>query len=204
MKAAFCTAVGSFELRDVEEPKPGPGEVVLRVRSCGICGSDLHYYHGGFPAPAVCPGHEISGDVVAVGPECDATAIGDRVAVEPLVVCRQCPACRTGNHQLCRQLQILGTMLDGGFAEFLRVPAYTLFPIPAAVDEEVGALAEPLAVGVHAMRLAGVAGGDRVLILGGGTIGLLSIAAASHRRGARSEAGLHRQGQLSGDAGGGA
>lgn len=178
MIAAFCTQAGQFALRDVERPLPDAGEVVVRVRSCGVCGSDLHFFHGGFPPPPVCPGHEISGEVVDVGAGGGTLHAGDRVTVEPLVVCRECWACRTGNYQQCTQLRVLGTMLDGGFAEYLRVPAYTLFPLPAAVDFEVGALAEPLAVAVHAVRVANVGLGDRVLVLGAGTIGLLSIAAA--------------------------
>jgi 2-desacetyl-2-hydroxyethyl bacteriochlorophyllide A dehydrogenase len=176
--AAFCTEPGRFELRDVERPPPGEGAAIVRVRSCGICGSDLHFFHGGFPPPPVCPGHEISGEVADVGGAAGALRAGDRVAVEPLVVCRECWACRTGEYQLCRHLRILGTMVDGGMAEYVRVPAYALFVLPAAVDFEVGALAEPLAVAVHAVRLANVQLGDRVLVLGAGTIGLLSVAAA--------------------------
>jgi len=178
MHAAFCTAPGILEVRDVPRPEPGPGEVIVKVRSCGICGSDLHWFCGGFPPPPICPGHEISGEVADVGEGVSRVRPGDRVAVEPLVVCRDCWACRTGDYQLCRTLRIAGTMVDGGFAEYLRMPAYALFHLPAAVDFEVGALAEPLAVCTHAMRLANVRLGDRVLVLGAGTIGLLSVAAA--------------------------
>ncbi|MCK6554419.1 alcohol dehydrogenase catalytic domain-containing protein [Candidatus Binatia bacterium] len=177
MLAAFCDAPGRLDVRQVVEPVPGPGEVVVRVRSCGICGSDLHFFHGALPPPSVCPGHEISGEVYEVG-QGAALRPGDRVAVEPLVVCRECVYCRTGDYQLCRHFQILGAMVDGGFAEFVRVPAYAAFPLPAGVDCEVGALTEPLAVTVHAVRLAPVRFGHRVLILGGGTIGLLAVAAA--------------------------
>ncbi len=197
MIAAFCTAAGRFELRALDSPHPQAGEVIVKVRSCGICGSDLHFFHGGFPPPPVCPGHEISGEVVEVGadsglrpqtsgsglpearsPKPEAWSVGDRVAVEPLVVCRECWACRTGDYQLCTHFRLLGTMLDGGFAEYLRVPAYALFALPAGVDLEVGALTEPLAVAVHAARLANLRLGDRVLVLGAGTIGLLCVAAA--------------------------
>ncbi len=178
MIAAFCTAPGRFELRGVERPSPGDGEAIVRVRSCGICGSDLHFFHGGFPPPPVCPGHEISGEVVEGGGAAGALRAGDRVAVEPLVVCRECWACRSGEYQLCRQLRILGTMVDGGMAEYVRVPAYALYALPGVVDFEVGALTEPLAVAVHAVRLASMRLGDRVLVLGAGTIGLLCVAAA--------------------------
>jgi L-iditol 2-dehydrogenase len=177
MKAAYCTEPGRFEMRELEQPVPGAGEAIIRVRSCGICGSDLHFFQGALPPPSVCPGHEISGEVVDVG---DGTRVrcGDRVAVEPLVVCRECSYCRTGNYQLCERYRVLGMMLDGGFAEYLRMPSYALFPLPANVDFEVGALAEPLSVAVHAVRLANVRLGDRVAVLGAGSIGVLSVAAA--------------------------
>lgn len=178
MLTTRCTAARTLELLEVPVPTPGPGDVVVKVRSCGICGSDLHFYSGGFPPPAVCPGHEISGEIAALGSEVRGFQLGDRVAVEPLVVCRECPCCRTGNYQLCRNLQVLGNMRDGGFAEALLTPAYTLFPLPDAVDFEVGALAEPLAVAVHAVRIGGVRLGDRVLVQGAGTIGLMGVAAA--------------------------
>lgn len=177
MRAAFCSEPGMFQLRDSARPVPGPGEVLIRVARCGICGSDLHYFHGGFPPPVVCPGHEISGEVVELGPDAS-WKVGDRVAVEPLVVCRECWACRTGDYQLCSRMRLLGTSRDGGFAEYLCMPSYALFALPTGVDLEVGALTEPLAVAVHAARLAEVRLGERVLVLGGGTIGLLAIAAA--------------------------
>jgi len=177
MRAAFCTGTEQLEVRDVPEPVPGPGEVIVRVRSCGICGSDLHFFHGALPAPSVCPGHEISGEVYEVGQAVDLHP-GDRVAVEPLVVCRECVYCRTGDYQLCRRFRLLGAMVDGGFAEYVRVPAYAAFPLPPGMDCEVGALTEPLAVAVHAVRLAPVRLGHRVLVLGGGTIGLVAVAAA--------------------------
>jgi 2-desacetyl-2-hydroxyethyl bacteriochlorophyllide A dehydrogenase len=178
MLTTRCPSPRTIELLDIPKPESGPGETVIRVRSCGICGSDLHFFHGGFPPPPVCPGHEISGEVVAVGEATGTIRPGDRVAVEPLVVCRECWACRTGDYQLCTHFRLLGTMLDGGFAEYVRVPEYALFPLPAGVDYEVGALTEPLAVAVHAARLANVRLGDRVLVLGAGTIGLLCVAAA--------------------------
>jgi 2-desacetyl-2-hydroxyethyl bacteriochlorophyllide A dehydrogenase len=177
MRAAYCTQPGGFEVREVERPAPVDGEALVKVRACGICGSDLHFFQGNFPPPAICPGHEISGEVVEVGGVSHLRR-GDRVAVEPLVVCRECAYCRTGDYQLCPQMRLVGTVADGGFAEYIRMPSYALYPLPAAVDVEVGALAEPLAVAVHGARLANLRLGDRVLVLGAGTIGLLSVAAA--------------------------
>ncbi len=178
MIAAFCTRPGNFELRDIERPLAGAGEALIKVRRCGICGSDVHFFQGGgFAPPPVCPGHEISGEVAEVGSGVTLQR-GDRVAVEPLVVCRQCPYCRAGDYQLCQESRLLGTTLNGGFAEYLCMPASALFLLPAEVSFAVGALTEPLAVAVHAVRLAGVQLGHRVVVIGGGTIGLMSAAAA--------------------------
>src|SRR5512139_2674965 len=167
MRAAFCTAPGVFEVREVEPLIPAPGEAIVRVLRCGICGSDLHFFHRGTQLPSVCPGHEISGEVVdvAAGAEPHLT-IGTRVAVEPLVRCRECRACRSGDYQLCRAMRVFGNTLNGGFAEYLSVPSYALFPLPAGLDLDVAALTEPLSVAVHAVRLADVRPGDRVLVLG--------------------------------------
>lgn len=178
MQAAFCTQPGSLELRDVDWPVPGHDEAVIKVRNCGICGSDLHFFQGNFPPPAVCPGHEISGEVVEVGGGVRSLRAGDRVAVEPLLVCGECAYCRTGDYQICRRFRVAGITADGGFAECIRMPAYALYRLPPSVDFEVGALTEPLAVTVHALRLANVRLGDRVLVLGSGTIGLLAVASA--------------------------
>ena len=177
MKGALCTRPGTFELREIDDPSPGSGEVVVRVRSCGICGSDLHYFNGAFRLPSVCPGHEISGEVAAVGPNV-AARVGERVAMEPRSVCRECWCCRTGNFQICADARFLGDAYHGGFAEYVRIPEYALVPVPSAVGFDVAALAEPLAVAVHAVRVAQVALGDRVAVLGAGTIGLLAVAAA--------------------------
>jgi L-iditol 2-dehydrogenase len=178
MLAAYCAGPGKIELREMPRPTPGPGRVVVKVHNCGVCGSDLHYFTGGLPAPSVCPGHEISGEVAEVGAAVSAFAPGDRVAVEPAITCGRCPNCRVGDYQLCREFKVLGTHVPGGFAEYLEMPAYALFKLPAEVGWAVAALTEPLAVGVHAVRLGNVRLGDRVLVLGAGTIGLLAALAA--------------------------
>lgn len=178
MKEAFLAGSGVLELRDVETPRAVEGQVVVAVHYCGICGSDLHWFHGNSPGPRVCPGHEFCGEVVEVGPGGEAGLLGRSVAVEPLITCRNCWQCRSGNYQLCQSLRIIGIMRPGGFAERVVVPEYAVYPLPAGIDLELASLTEPTAVAVHAVRLAGVGSGDRVLVLGGGTIGLLSILAA--------------------------
>lgn len=178
MLAAFCAHPGTLELREVETPSLEAREVLVKVHSCGICGSDLHYYHGALPPPAACPGHEISGEVIAFGAEVSRFATGERVAIEPLIVCQSCEACTRGDYQLCPRLRILGQSRAGGFAELIAVPDYAVYRLPESVECALGALTEPLAVGVHAVRLAAVRTSERVLVLGGGTIGLLAVAAA--------------------------
>jgi 2-desacetyl-2-hydroxyethyl bacteriochlorophyllide A dehydrogenase len=178
MRAAFCPAAGVIELREVPLPDPGAGEVIVRVRACGICGSDLHWFQGALPPPRVCPGHEIAGEVAACGAGVRAVREGDRVAIEPMVVCRECRYCRAGTPQRCPHMRILGMHRPGGLADMVAVPAYALFGLPTALAFELGALAEPTAVCVHAVRSGGVAIGDRVLVLGAGTIGLLAVLTA--------------------------
>ncbi|HWQ28889.1 MAG TPA: alcohol dehydrogenase catalytic domain-containing protein, partial [Dehalococcoidia bacterium] len=179
MRAAAVDGPRSFSIREVERPAPGPGEALVRVRNCGICGSDLHFYRGDFPAmPGLVMGHEIAGEVAAVGEGVANVRKGDRVAVEPLIVCGKCAYCRSGSYQLCPERKLLGTFAPGGFAEYVRIPAAMLYRLPDDVPFELGALVEPVAVAVHGLRLVKFEGGERVLALGGGTIGLVSAAAA--------------------------
>lgn len=178
MRAAFSRKPGTVELREVPIPQPCGGEVLVKVRNCGICGSDLHWFHGQFPVPAVCPGHEISGEIVAIAAGVTGPRVGDAVAIEPLVVCGECGYCRTGDYQLCRRLEVLGGTRAGGFADYVVAPANAVYRLPTEVDYTTGTLAEPMAVCVHALRMANLSLGDRVLVLGGGTIGLLSVLAA--------------------------
>ncbi len=179
MRAAFCTARHTVEVRDTDVPAPGAGEVLIRVRVCGICGSDLHFYNGAFPAMAgVSPGHEFCGEVAALGEGTSGWAPDDRVVVEPLRSCRECAYCRTGQYQICPKHVLLGTFVPGGLAEYVSVPAYALYPLPESLDFELGALTEPLAVAVHGLHIVGLAMGERVLVMGSGAIGILTVLAA--------------------------
>ena len=178
MRAAVFRAPGLIEVHDVPTPAPGAGEALVRVAFCGVCGSDLHRFRGDLPLISVTPGHEISGIVDSVAPGVTAVAPGDRVCVEPLVPCGDCRYCRTGHHQLCAHAHYLAGDVDGGFAEFVIVPATMLHRLPDSMPLEQAALMEPLAVAVHAVRQGGVGPGSSVCVLGAGTIGLLVLQAA--------------------------
>lgn len=166
-----------LEALDAPEPgAPGPGEVLLRIEAVGICGSDVHAYEWtegyGHMAPhlPLTMGHEMAGRVLAAGPGAG-IAEGTRVAAHPGLVCGECPACRRGEPRGCERRRTLGLTCDGGFARLLRLPAANVLPLPAAVDAELGALVEPLAVAAEAVRVGEVSLGDTVLVLGPGTIG---------------------------------
>jgi threonine dehydrogenase-like Zn-dependent dehydrogenase len=178
MRAAFCRGVGNVVVDDVERPVPGPGEVVVRVRNCGICGSDLHWYHDQMMVPTVCPGHEIAGEIADVGSGVTALSAGDPVAVEGIASCGVCRYCIAGDYQRCMAIGVVGMTIPGGFAEYIRMPARHCFRVPDGVDFPTAALSEPLGVAVHGVRLSGLEIGQRVAILGAGTIGLMAVVAA--------------------------
>lgn len=178
MQAAFFAGERALQIREVPDPEPGPGEVLLDVRACGVCGSDLHQYAGRWPQPPFIPGHEIAGEIRAVGEGVLGWQPGDRACVEPFLYCGACRYCMAGRYYQCPQMGFLTLTAHGGFAEAVVCPAYTLYRLPANLDFVAGALVEPLAVGVHAARVVGVCGTDEVLVLGAGTIGLMAAAAA--------------------------
>jgi L-iditol 2-dehydrogenase len=185
MKAAVCTA-GVIELREWPEPAPGPGELLLRVRGCVLCGSDILKVAAAAAAPAVL-GHEVVGDVIAVGAGLRRFAAGDRLVVAHHVPCFACHYCRRGSPSMCRHFKRIN--LDpGGFAELVRVPApnveHAAFRLPAAMADETASFTEPLACCLRAVKRARIAPGDTVLVVGLGSIGcllvqLLTLAGAS-------------------------
>lgn len=171
-------------------PAPGPGEVLLRVQSAGVCGTDLHIdewtpsYHFVTSALPVTVGHEFSGEVAACGAGVQGLALRQLVAVRPSVVCGRCEACLTKNYDACAQRRGIGVTRDGGFAPWVLVPARNCVAIPPGVDAEIAALTEPLTVSHEAVRTGGVQAGDRVLVLGPGNIGQ-GIALFAKQAGAR-------------------
>jgi L-iditol 2-dehydrogenase len=178
MRAAVARGGQSLAVERVARPEPGPGEARVRVRACGICGSDLHLWGAGFFAPGHTPGHEMAGVVDALGPGVTGLAEGQAVAVEPFRSCGTCDVCRAGRDPLCARARLLGVHEKGGLAEYLVAPADRLFPVPEDLAPAVAALAEPLAVCVHGLRRGQLAAGQRVLVLGAGSVGLLTLLAA--------------------------
>ncbi len=178
MRAAVFRAPGWVEVHEVAAPVPAAGEARVRVAFCGVCGSDLHRFRGDLPLVSVTPGHEISGIVDSVGAGVTSIGPGDKVCVEPLVPCGACRYCRTGHHQLCAHAHYLAADVDGGFAEYVIVPATMVHRLPDTIPLEQAALMEPLAVAVHAARQGGVGPGSSVCVLGAGTIGLLAVQVA--------------------------
>jgi 2-desacetyl-2-hydroxyethyl bacteriochlorophyllide A dehydrogenase len=179
MQAALYAGPRSFDLKDIDRPQPAAGEALVRVRNVGVCGSDLHFYRGEFPVPpGFILGHECAGEVEALGEGVTGFEKGDRVALELFNVCLKCVQCRMGNYHLCPTRKASGLNAPGGLREYMTVPAYAMYRLPPEVDFALGALVEPLAVGVHGLRLVDVRFGDRVAVLGAGTIGLLAVAAA--------------------------
>jgi len=178
MWAARARGREQIEIARVPIPEPAPGEVRVRLLACGICGSDLHFHQGGFWADGTTPGHEMAGEIDALGDGVRGLAAGERVAIEPLHTCGVCEECRAGQPVRCRELRIHGIHCGGGMAEFVSVQASRAYPVPPDLDPRAAALAEPMAVVVHGLRRAGLRAGQRVLVLGAGSIGLLAALAA--------------------------
>lgn len=171
MLAAFHVGPNQLELHEVPTPTVEEGEALIRIKACAFCGSDKHDL-GRVPAEPRVPGHEFSGVVEQVSGEAP-FSIGDPVIVDPIVRCRQCDYCRGGRDHLCRSMAVIGCQTPGGFAGSVKAPVRNLHPKPEGLSYEVATLADPLAVALHAADLARPVEGQRCLILGAGTIGLL-------------------------------
>lgn len=181
MRAAVCVKPFEIRLQQVGDPEPKPDELVVRVRATGVCGSDVRGYQGIHPEITDYPvilGHEFAGEVAAIGGDGDGWRIGQRVAVEPITVDGTCAACLRGDYHLCDHLWLNGHQYPGSFAEYTTAKKRFTYPLPEALTFEQGAMIEPLAVCVHAVRVAGVRLGDFCVVLGGGTIGQLAAQVA--------------------------
>ena len=174
MKACVLHGIGDFQFESVPTPKPKSGEVLLQIRACGICGSDIQrvWEKGTYTFPTI-PGHEFSGMVIDAADEKDRHWIGTKAAVFPLLPCGHCAACAIGEYAQCTDYNYFGSRCDGGLAEYICVPVWNLVPVPESLSYEEAAMAEPAAVALHALRRAGVKIGDSVAIFGAGPIGLM-------------------------------
>lgn len=179
MKASRFLGNKTFAVADLPTPHAGPGELVLRNQVCGVCGTDVHIYHGEPGSadvnPPVVLGHEYSGEVVEVGEGVTAFAVGDHVTVDPNIYCGHCAYCQNGKKQLCPSMEAIGVTRDGGFAQYSLIPAAQAFKLEPTVPWEAAAMAEPLACCLHGIDLAGIQVGDKVCVVGGGAIGLLMV-----------------------------
>lgn len=179
MKASRFLGNKTFAVTDLPTPHAGPGELVLRNQVCGVCGTDVHIYHGEPGSadvnPPVVLGHEYSGEVVEVGEGVTGFAVGDHVTVDPNIYCGHCAYCQNGKKQLCPSMEAIGVTRDGGFAQYSRIPASQAFKLEPTVPWETAAMAEPLACCLHGIDLAGIQVGDKVCVVGGGAIGLLMV-----------------------------
>ena len=188
IRQTVVTAPGVVELHRSPAPEPTAGQVLVRLGLAGVCGSDVHAYHGRHPFVPLPyrPGHEIVGTVEAAG-DGAGVAPGARVVVEPILACGRCKYCRDGRYNLCATMTFFGcTAPGGGLADLFVLPADRLVPVPDALGDRHAVLVEPLSTPVHAVRLAGPdLTGRTVAVLGAGTIGLLTLAAARHAGAAR-------------------
>lgn len=168
-----------FEVRDMDFQTIGPDQVLVKVYSCGICGTDVHIYHGGAGASPVNPpvvlGHEFAGKVEKAGEKVTSLKVGDHVTIDPNIYCQKCMPCRMGKKQNCENLYALGVNTNGGFAEYALCPETQCLKVDKKLEFDEAAMAEPLACAVHGMDKVHIQPGQVVLVIGGGTIGLLMV-----------------------------
>jgi len=183
MKAAIWHGGRDIRIEDLPMPRAGPDEVVVNVRAVGICGSELHAYEGRSKRriPPLVMGHEFAGTVVEAGERTTGISVGDRVAVDPAVPCGICEQCLHGRANVCRARRHVGLDFPGAFAEHVKMPGRACYRIPDSMPFDVATLAEPMSVGVHAVRVGSIDEQDVVLIIGSGIIGLSSLIAGREK-----------------------
>ena len=184
IKAAVLHGIDDVRVEEVDFPTMQAGEVLIKMKSVGVCGSDVHYYKHGKIGSFVVEkpmilGHECAGEIVEVAKDVKGFKPGDRVAVEPGYTCRKCVYCKTGRYNLCPDVTFMATPpIDGAYVEYVSWPADFVFHLPDNMTYDHGALMEPLAVGMHAVRRSRLKPGEPVMIMGAGTIGLVTLLAA--------------------------
>lgn len=186
MLQQVMTAPGKIEFREIPTPEPQPGEALIKIMKIGVCGSDIHVYHGEHPFTSypVTQGHEVSGIVEKLGEGVTTLTVGQKVTIQPQVVCGECYPCRHGKYNLCESLKVMGFQTTGVASEYFAVDAKKVTPLPEDMSLDEGAMIEPLAVAVHAVRRAGDVTGQDICVLGAGPIGIL-VAQAAKGMGAR-------------------
>ena len=187
MLQQVMTAPGEIIFREIENPIPAAGEVVVKIMRIGVCGSDIHVWHGKHPFTSypVTQGHEVSGEITALGEGVTGLSVGQKVTIQPQVVCGKCYPCRHGKYNLCEELKVMGFQTTGVASEYFAVDAAKVTPLPESMSFDEGAMIEPLAVAVHAVRKFGDMQGMRVAVLVAGPIGIL-VAQAAKGMGAES------------------
>ena len=175
MLQQLMTAPGEIIFQEVPVPEVGENDVLVRIHMIGICGSDIHVYHGKHPFTKypITQGHEVSGEVVAMGSKVENLSIGQRVTIEPQVFCGKCYPCRHGKYNLCEELKVMGFQTVGTASTYFAVDQSKVTPLLPGMSYEEGAMIEPLAVAVHAIRRAGDVTGKNIAVLGAGPIGNL-------------------------------
>ena len=175
MKQAIMVQPGVIEFRQVEKPTIQDDEILMQTKRIGVCGSDIHVFHGTHPYTGypVVQGHEVVGYVFEVGQAVEGIAVGDKVTFTPQVVCGECYPCRNGMYHVCEKLKVMGFQTGGAAQEYFVLPRWNVFKLPDELSLDHAAMLEPVAVGVHAVRRAGDITGKKVLVLGAGTIGNL-------------------------------
>ncbi len=186
MRAAFYEGNRKIQVGPCVPVKPAADQVQIRVEYCGICGTDLHLFHGAMAQRLHLPhvmGHEMSGTIAAVGSAVEGYRPGDRVTVRPLDPCNNCPACKAGHSHICQNLKFIGIDTPGALQGLWTVPAHTLHRLPDSISMQMGAVVEPIAVACHDVRMGEVKPGDHAVVIGGGPIGAL-VAIVAKIRGA--------------------
>lgn len=175
MLQQVMTSPGVIEFREVPIPKVEKDQVLIKIMKIGICGSDIHVYHGKHPFTSypVTQGHEVSGEIVEVGTEVEGFAPRQKVTIQPQVVCGKCYPCRHGKYNLCEELKVMGFQTTGVASHYFAVDASKVTLLPENMSYDEGAMIEPLAVAVHAIRQAGDVTGKKIAVLGAGPIGIL-------------------------------
>lgn len=169
------TAPKEITFREVPMPQPEKNQILVKIMNIGICGSDIHVYHGLHPFTTypVTQGHEVSAQIVEIGEDVEGFTVGQKVTIQPQVVCGECYPCRHGKYNLCEELKVMGFQTTGTASEYFAVDAEKVTPLPEDMSYEEGAMIEPLAVAVHAVRQAGDVKGMKIAVLGAGPIGNL-------------------------------